>query len=279
MRRLLSLRPAAGSFAPLAMLRPLLAALSFAALTPVAPEAQEAPGDGGARPAERRLTVFDYRTELPLSGVEITMRARGDTVAPPVRWTTGFDGTVTLAATRSGEYTVEMRRLGHRPGLVTVRLAPNDSLPVHVKLEDAAIALATVVTTGERVPPKLLDFYTRRSMSIAPPSSFITPEEIARRRPQVASDMLRDRGPRAWACRNGPIFVDGVLLATHGDPGRGARASYNTGRIAASLLDDIAIEQIRAIEVYVGANQIPIEFNRSAGVGGPMGCAVLVWLR
>lgn len=261
------------------------------------PSARDSVGaavDTGPRGAARTLTVFDYVTELPLAGVEIGIRRKDAPQAfANLAWTTAADGTITIPALPVGPYALEMRKLGYRPGLVFVNVATGDSAPVHVKLEDVSTRLATVVTTGQRVPAKLLEFYTRMSTSPQARTSFITPDEIKQRNPRVASDLLRDRGNRAWNCKDGALFVDGVYMRDFGvgqPRARSAaevgqmtarqRANMETGSLATAFMDNIPVDHITAMEVYVGSSQIPAQFNVSHMFRNlPAGCAIVLWTK
>lgn len=271
----------------------LLAALLALGAMPASAQQNDAP-----RSAPRRVTIVEFGSGRPIENVELRLRTERSTKALGA-WNTDAQGVVLVPAFPVGRYLLETRRIGFRPGGALVTLSATDSTPLTIRLDEAASQLATVITTGERVKAKLAEFYNRRAMSVNSPRNFITPEEIATRNPQMPSDMLKDRGGRAWNCRHGPTFIDGVLWTDGKTPAQREKDNYRSGRLAISLIDDIPIEQIEAIEIYTGASQLPPQFNVGAAVGvtggrlsmsggGAMsgsdagryaGCAIVVWLK
>ena len=264
------------------------------ALTAAPMAAQELPSaipDTAARvPAAfspmRRLSVFDATSLHPLAEVNVQLRG-ADGTGPS--WTTGIDGTVSLPELPTGRYVLQLRRLGYQMGVYLLDLTAADSATLHTTLEVAGVKLATVVSTGERVPARLLSFYERRAMTTGGRSAFITAEEMDRRRPIALSDLLRDRGTSAFACRNGPIWVNGALLASAepspmistlpGTPAAQRSSSVSramrTMRIGGSMLDTFSIDEIAAMEVYWGAGNIPAQYNMTGGGG----CALVLWTK
>ena len=231
----------------------------------------------GRMASARVLTVFDDASMMPLAGVQVTLRhvdlGRTHTLV------TGADGSVRIPRLPMGDYSLRLRKLGYGLNVYLIPLLPDDAEPMHASMYQIATQLATVVTTGERVPAKLLDFYTRKAMHPGSPRSFITSAEIQKRRPVALSDMLRDRGPRAYECREGPLWVNGMLFmaADAGSSRQMRKDGWNAaaGRIGGSLLDDFHLDEVEAIEVYWGASNIPAQFNAS----GTAVCAVVVWTR
>jgi protocatechuate 3,4-dioxygenase beta subunit len=104
----------------------------------------------------------------------------------------GEDGRFRLDSLPAGTYSVEARAIGFAPGRAAVDLASGATRTAAVRLIRPATTLSAVVVKGKREiagSQKLADFEKRRTRGGF--GSFITAEDIERRRPIYASDVLR----------------------------------------------------------------------------------------
>jgi hypothetical protein len=164
-------------------------------------------------------------------------------------------------------------------------------LPVELTaLETGAQPLAAVLTTERRsIVPGLDD---RRATARGHIFDRFTIDSLA---PRVTSDLLRrvpsvrlvasgggfvPRTRRSSGISDCPmsIYLDGVQI----DDERGAPPAPPMGTTARSaraappsVIDGIAVELLEAMEVYVGASEIPTQFNQAGGSCG----VVVLWTR
>jgi hypothetical protein len=164
-------------------------------------------------------------------------------------------------------------------------------LPVDLtQVPDGVQPLPAVISTARRSPIAGLD--DRRATARGHIFDRETIDSLA---PRVTSDLLRrvpsvrliasgggfvPRTRRSSGISDCPmsIYLDGVQVDDErgappappmGAPARSARAA------PPSLIDGIAVELLEAMEVYVGASEIPTQFNQAGGSCG----VVVLWTR
>jgi hypothetical protein len=180
-----------------------------------------------------------------------------------------------------GPYFVRARKVGFEPVVFTATVSTVDSLDASVTLTPllatGGTRLDTVRVTAEydRMSRRLRGFEERRT---AVRGVFIDREEIAMRKPQLLSDLLRGRA-QITVQRNGvgdtqifgprlsistgycplALIMDGTLIPTNG------------GRID----NFVPIDMVAAIEVYTSGTSVPGQFQRPETDCG----VVIVWTR
>jgi hypothetical protein len=140
-------------------------------------------------------SVFAQMTVLKVIG--------SDSVPIPFAWVsveggianiTDEKGTVSLGAARHKTLTVDVRRIGYQPWFGKLEL-PDTAAVLIVTLPRLAQQLAGVTVTGQAVRSSLAltGFYDRWLMRQkgALSATFIGPEEIEKRHPSRASDLLQ----------------------------------------------------------------------------------------
>ena len=226
----------------------------------------------GAAGGAGRLTV--RRGDAQLSGTVRTGDGRPVDGASVVVWGSGVEGVTDaqgrflLTGLPSGTHNVEVRRIGFQPARVAVDLGRKRPATVAVALENAVPVLEEVQVVGARDEAKDQTGFLRRSRSGF--GSFITSEEIERRRALQTSDLLR-MTPGLQIVPSGPmgatilmrgqcrpsIWVDGMQLM--GDD---------------SIDNIVRPSEIVGIEIYKSPGETPPQF---AGTGGG-GCGtIVVW--
>ncbi len=173
------------------------------------------------------------------------------------------------------------------------------STPVHARqagvdttLRRPAV-LAPMKTSAEILSAKLeeVGFNYRRQHSGAPPSQFLTRDEIERRGVSDLAQLLRRMKGRAWGCGETVLFIDGVLQATpipdkpvdtvKFTPSETRGRSTVAPIVAVPMpkqnpLEQIPVNSVDAMEVYAGPSEIPLEFKAAFRQAR---CVVAVWTR
>ncbi|MBL0937340.1 MAG: carboxypeptidase regulatory-like domain-containing protein [Gemmatimonadaceae bacterium] len=181
----------------------------------------------------------------------------------------------------AGPYFMRARKVGFEPVVFTATLASIDTLDAAVTftpfVAGAGTNLDTMRVTADydRMSRRLRGFEDRKARLYG---VFIDREEIAMRKPQLLSDLLRGRnqimvqrngagetqifGPRlsimAGYCPMA-LIVDGTLVNT----------------IEGRLDNMVPIDMVAAVEVYPRGTAVPSEFQRAGTDCG----AVIVWTR
>jgi len=221
--------------------------------------------------------VVDRETGRPLDETMVILNS-GDTTR------TREDGTFDLlgAEWQPGMNRVVFRRYRYESVAWSVWIGEEDHrVSLSVTLNPLPVDLEEVEVEGARlaVPQKLVDYYRRRARARG---TFVDPEDLARAATRDIIDFLRRlpginiRHPAGQlvigmneyiefsgataACRSRQqqplVYVDGLL--------------FDVEQMKAFQVDDLA-----AMEVYNGASETPVEFNRSGAE-----CGVLVlWTR
>lgn len=236
-------------------------------LGPSAPLGGDAPnrrGDGSLRGV-----VVASENGRPVPNAEVRLVG-----APPTR--ADSSGVFVLDALPIGSRMVEVRALGYVPERSAVDIVPGGE-PVRLAITSLGSLLDTVrVTAARRDRMALSGFADRQKLGYG---RFLTADDVARRRPTVFSDLLRNlqgirlernvedgttlirmRGMREDLC-SPSIFVDGAYM----------------GEVDADAVDAwVPPEKIAGVELYVGTN-VPAQF--SAGMIGT-GCgSIAVWTK
>ncbi len=178
-------------------------------------------------------------------------------------------GEYVLSAIPSGDLVLEVRRFGFRPLDLELALAPGEAREVNIELTLIAMVLDTVeVEAFNDLVVRPLQVFEHRKAQY--PGVFYTREDIERRAPARASDLLRSApGVRIVGRGLGGAVV--VMGRSRCRPIYWIDGRY----IPAFELDQITPMEIQAIEVYRGPSETPPELNRfNAGCG-----VIAIWTR
>ena len=225
--------------------------------------------------------------QRPIPAAEVEATPRG------IRSRTDSTGYFRLPGLSPGEYRIRLRRLGFKPGSVDVRLVSNDSLVVHVVLEEIAQPLPEMPVEALAVPARLRGFELRRTSGVG---HFLTAKDLTPERSRLMGDvlvrlpgtyMVRSSGSACLTTTRGvqsftnsatgycgnlqtggqycpvAVFMDGSPLYS----GHDSEEQFN--------LNGIRADEVAAVEFYSGASTIPREFAAPRGT-----CGVLViWMK
>jgi hypothetical protein len=168
----------------------------------------------------------------------------------------------------SGLIMFSVRRFGYEPMTFSVQLKPGKTHRVKVLLIPTTQPLPAVAVS-DTMSHWLDAFNERRAHH---PGTFMTRTDFMKRDPKNSSDILR--------------LVPGVAVGYSASGNRVVFTRTTNRRCQATMyihgspfsggIDDIPVEDIEALEVYVGVSEIPPELDR----GGKNLCAVInVWTR
>lgn len=218
-------------------------------------------------------------TGLGLTGADI--RVLG---SESLRATSGDSGAFQLVDLPIGVVVFSVRRLGYTAATFTANLRGGKTHRARFVLSTSPVPLPVVTVTDTANRSHWLDeFETRRN---GERGRFITRQDIERSSARTATDLVRNvAGLRVTG--NGSAIGQRVTTTR----GAGARACvpqlYVHDTPYSGTLDDFGVEDIEAMEIYVGISEVPPELNRTmrtvdargrSTIGAP--CAVIVvWTR
>jgi len=205
---------------------------------------------------------------------------------------TDMEGRARFTDRPLGPYVVRVMAVGYAPleERLELSVAGAFELPLLLVAATNAQPLPTVLRTARRAPVPGLD---ARRMTAR--GHVFDRDAIDSLAPRLTSDLLRrvpsirlvgsgggfvPRTRRSSGMRDCPmsVYLDGVQIDDErgappappiGQPSRG-------GRVAPpSVIDGIAVDMLEAVEVYVGASEIPSQFNQAGGSCG----VIALWTR
>lgn len=238
--------------------------------------------------------VVHKSTKAGISGAEVTL-APGSS-----RLETDSAGYFRFDRVTPGVVALLVRRIGFAPESASFSVGAREDLDVLIELEATAQQLDTVSVT-ERATPlrtgKLSAYYERKRFGIG---RFIDGEILEKEQNRPLGQVITSRasgsrlvrsvtGSMAWIAttrRSGAMFSGGI---DQYDRNRGAdpRACYPDVYIdgtvvysfgsAAPLFDINSINTgaVAAVEFYVGASRIPVQYNKTSSVCG----VLLIWTK
>lgn len=203
----------------------------------------------------------------PLAGARVVFWGAGTEA------TTGASGSFHLRALPTGTYTLEARALGFLPQRRAVDILDGREGVVSLSMESFGTYLDTVKVTTQRVfvSRQLQEFEQRRRRGFG---FFMDEESIGQRNPMYVSDLFR--------------LTPGVTVAPGGNFGnqvlmRGS--GFNSFCLPAVFIDGMRIintqgdldafvnaQDIRALEVYTRASNVPPQFLTMEGCG-----SLVIW--
>lgn len=244
--------------------RPLVAALAATALVFVHPSAGQSPADSTAGLTGRVLSGEDGS---PIVSAFVELQRSGANAV------TDSAGRFRIPSTSPGLDIVRVSLIGFAESAAPVQLRTGHTTSVTFHLDPEVLRMDDIeitVKSGWRLARNGFWHRERRGLGI-----YFTPEEIEETRASRPSDLLRSlagiyvapsqagisyvafrRTPRNSGCRPA-VFVDGQE-ALH------------------MAVDEIAMGDVLAMEVYRGTSDLPAQFHRT--VGRECG-AIIVWTR
>jgi hypothetical protein len=189
---------------------------------------------------------------------------------------TRYDGRFTLQDVPAGDYTLHLRHLAYGEHETEVTVEPDRTVEMEMAVSEEPVELEPLeVTVRQRYRPlETRGYYERMHWAEVHGGEFLTPEMIERRRPARLSHLVehvpgvtlnnRCQGsvcglwPEIRTCGNPTIFLDGVVPSPR----------------SVRLLDEIPMPDVRAVEVYLGPSQLPMEFAKPR-----TRCAIVVWTK
>lgn len=240
-----------------------------------------------ARTANVTVQLSIATTEQRVIGVLVVLEGEPTSV---VR--TDAEGRARFANRPLGQYVLRVRAVGFAPVEERIELAAAGEItwPVSMERSTGSQLLPTVIRTARRSPVPGLD--ERRATARGHIFDRASIDSI---RPRVTTDLLR-RVPSVRLVGSGvgfvprtrrssgfgdcpmSIYLDGVQVDDErgappappiGQPARGSRAA------PPSVIDGISVDILEAVEVYVGASEIPSQFNQAGGSCG----VIALWTR
>jgi hypothetical protein len=225
----------------------------------------QAPSSGGrARLTGRVADAMGY--SIPKAEILVTNTA--------LHAESGTDGRFEVAGLPSGPVEVVVRRIGFSPAKIALELGSGELRDIRVMLSPMAVMIDSVSVTAPAPATEVSfgGFETRRARGFG---TFITREDIEKKRARVPSDLfrtvsgvklIRDNGtPTIVSNRLGAIdcplrvFIDGSHYPLYGQ----------------SLDALVQIVDIGAVEVYAGGATVPPQFG-----GRESTCGVIaIWTR
>jgi hypothetical protein len=204
-------------------------------------------------------------------------------------------GVFSLRDVKAGNYILSMKRLGYDPLTMTFAIADDKGVAVDFELTKSVLRLAPLTIKAERMSSTLrrVGFANRLRSGGAPPSHFITRQEIDKNHYESLQRVVDKLGGRAKACDTPALFVDGLAYQTTTDfsPATSPRAITPSSQRGPSLpspsysgfsrpkpLENFSIRDIEGMEIYF-LSEIPAEFKRGPDGSPNDKCVVVLWTR
>ncbi|HVA58273.1 MAG: hypothetical protein WBQ26_13345 [Gemmatimonadaceae bacterium] len=227
----------------------------------------------------RVIGVFDDQTGQPVEGVEVKDVFTGFSAL------TTSTGTVVLPLDTSGAL-LRIRKVGYLMRTYPLPNAAEDTTPATFTIDAALPQLPTVHTRARGIARGPADtivrlervgFYERREYGGAPPTAYVTEDQLKRWAPTLMTDIGHFSGRDLCT---GNVYIDGVRVQV---PSR-AVAPGHVSRVLKTGLDALVDPaMVAGIETYT-TGETPPGFNATgAGSAAPIadgsGCVTLIWTR
>lgn len=223
--------------------------------------------------------VVDARSGAPMAGADVSIAALSRTT------TTDSSGRFTFDALPTGTHTLAVRRIGFAPLSVTITAPANSADEQLFKLEPSSTELAKVAVVAPAVDRRLSLFETHRKSNYG--GSFLTTDRLLRERGRpfadvlqtvAGSDIVRGRGSAAFfATRRGYDSFMNMPKARPADRARGASSGLCYAAVVVNNvfvyrgdddeelfdLNQLAPDDVIAVEVYKGGATMPLEYNNT----------------
>ena len=222
-----------------------------------------------------RGQLTDEDTSAPISEATLRLVAPDNSVAATARtdslgeFILPFDGA-------GGTYRIRAEKLGYRPAISSpLSLEESDTLDVHVRLAKQIVVLDSVQVNApetRRRATLVRGFYDRLEQRAF--GTFITREDIVRKRPIVTTDLFASvAGMRTVPRRLG----DGAAVLVRGDctPTVWIDGIKATPQFGMTIDDLVRPVEIEGIEIYRSIAEAPPQYQ-----GLNAGCsAIVIWTR
>lgn len=218
-------------------------------------------GDGVLRGTVRRSNGS------PLEGARLLVWGTGIEVV------SGAGGQFSMPDLPTGTHTLEVRALGFLPVRRPVDILADTPGSTEVTMESLAAVLDTIkVTARQRIwlSPQMAEFEARKRSGFG---HFLDPEAIEKRDPIFVSDLFRMTP--GLVVTPGQAFGSRVLMRGTGFARYCAPAVFLDGMKVWSEgdLDQlVSANDVRAVEVYTRASNVPPQFNTMDGCG-----SIVIW--
>lgn len=200
---------------------------------------------------------------------------------PGLEVATRYDGRFTLQDVPAGDHTLHLTHLAYGEHETEVTVEPDRTVEVEMAVSEEPVELEPLeVTVRHRYRPlERRGYYERMHWAEAHGGVFLTPEIIERRKPSKLSHLL-GHVPMVALNRicSGGACGNQVVIRGCGVGGRPAvfldGIEYDFARGSVRGIDEIPMQDIRAVEVYRSPGEIPGEFYTTSAH-----CAVVLWTK
>jgi hypothetical protein len=174
---------------------------------------------------------------------------------------TDAEGHFSIDGVSPGMDTVQIRYFGFEPNTTEVNLEAGRVTEATLLISNTVLEVADLrVAVRRAYRGKLRGFEDRRRKGFG---DFITPQQIERRQPRVASDMLR--GIAGVSVGSEQLGRTEVYFTKGSTSGRCYPTIWLDGQPMPDMnIDDITAMDLLAIEIYKGATEMPPQWARNA---------------
>jgi hypothetical protein len=190
---------------------------------------------------------------------------------------TDSSGRFALRDLAAGPTRFTVRRIGFQPGEFSLDLKAGDTLDYDLRLDEAAVPIPGMETEGVSTADQVLKkFYDHRASGGG--GHFIVRADIERQRPERLSDMLRSiPGLELFSdpARQRKVRAARSNLGAFGD----CPIEYWIDGVRAEgfTIDEMAPQDVEAMEIYSGPSTLPPEYRTTRGTPG---CGTIaIWTR
>jgi hypothetical protein len=239
---------------------------------------------GAQAPASSALQGILTGVVTNLNGVNLS-RVEVMIVGTTMKAVTNDSGVYEFLSAPTGRIRIVARRIGFEPEEQRVSLEANLHKQVDFELKGIPEALDSVMIREAGGRGRLSEFWARRMVGNG---AFITREEIERRHPQHASDLLRTvtgvkvtmgesgferalitmgRNPQLMAARGTTSLASACRVTYYVDGSYVPSGTFH--------MDDISPGMIEAVEIYRGPAETPVRFRQRDTACG----VIALWTR
>lgn len=210
------------------------------------------------------LVGIVYGATAPLARVQL--QRRGD----PAVVSTDSLGRYRFSAVPIGTQVLEVRRVGYLPRQLTIQVRPGDNRAPELHLTPVT-TLDSIRVVAQR--PRYREF--ERRAKVASFGRFLRAEDIAKKRPLLTSDLLRQM-PGFRVVRTSTSDLDVGIVATSGPVSLSNNITCNVKIIIDGVpnqkINWIEPYSIGAMEIYPGTNTGPVQYQSPCGT-------ILIWTK
>ena len=191
-----------------------------------------------------------------------------------IRGETGADGRFELNAVPAGAVEVIVRRLGFSPAKIALDLTAGELRDIRVLLSPVAMLMDSIAIKAEKpeVEVSFGGFERRRARGFG---TFLSREDIEKKRPRVVSDLFRTMSGVKMIRDNGTPTIVSNRLGVVECPLRVFVDGENYPLYGQSIDVLVHVADIGALEVYPGGASVPPQFG-----GRESTCGVIaIWTR